>query len=729
MSVPKYLLEKPEPKKGEHIFDQTYLTSLALKWKEFSAKNRHRDAMQILEKIIIESTPMFERLAQHENFHRTVSLPILVSAAQEKVVKWLLHWKPKKGNLFTWFSLHADTPVLLADGTTALIKDLVHKHRQVDIMTWNVKRQHFEPKKIVDWGRIPSSRKEYRKLVITTPTGYRRPTYVTGNHPVLTQRGWVEVDSLTECDRLVQDRPRVTPYGKSVLIGMYLGDGSVRRRGQCDYFSVSHGKRQRAYNEEIKRRFRGTVCKVKKGTVYWNSFMKRTMDHSGGTQCYFNLSALWPKHRFTARKQVSRWAINNLDDVALAWWFQDDGSYSFINNAVLLATQGFTRAECEMLIRRLKSKFQIEAKFRPNHQVWTPNGRRKVAYGSVILSAKAANVQRFFRTVTPHMLPCFDYKLPVWARTLPRQQKVCVMDVPVSVPHRTRFITGDADVWEVQRRFKLGRNKSDPAPSSFKWKYDLTIDGNTNFFVGARRILVHNSKCSKNAFRSEVVKQVQFRRKNHVTGDNLEKFYGHEEHEVDKHDAEAALREKIRQITCRWGAPQEINALRFMIECVLDDNHNKHACIRAAAYAYGLPIETAKFFYNWVLIALRDALYDQAYLPLTDQELFVQEYSYTTLPDLLNIITWDQMRHIIAMYGGRRLKIPTIAQLAKTRENYKTFLEIGRSSHDGEEIAEIAKKRKMTARTATETYEAMVEMLSPKRAGEHYIYGEHDDHA
>ena len=89
---------------GEHLFAASYLQPLAIKWKELNAKGKHTEAMLVLEEIVVGSTQMFQRLAQHEGYHFTVDLDILVSAAQEKVVKWLLRWQPKKGKLFTWFS-------------------------------------------------------------------------------------------------------------------------------------------------------------------------------------------------------------------------------------------------------------------------------------------------------------------------------------------------------------------------------------------------------------------------------------------------------------------------------------------------------------------------------------------------------------------------------------------------------------------------------------------------
>src|SRR5262245_44925934 len=88
----------------ETVFQASRLTPLGVKWKELTAAKRHKEAMAVLEEIIKGCTPMFERLAMHENFHHTVNLNWLVSAAQDKIVRWLLAWEPRKGLLFSFFS-------------------------------------------------------------------------------------------------------------------------------------------------------------------------------------------------------------------------------------------------------------------------------------------------------------------------------------------------------------------------------------------------------------------------------------------------------------------------------------------------------------------------------------------------------------------------------------------------------------------------------------------------
>jgi hypothetical protein len=230
------------------------------------------------------------------------------------------------------------------------------------------------------------------------------------------------------------------------------------------------------------------------------------------------------------------------------------------------------------------------------------------------------------------------------------------------------------------------------------------------------------SKCSKNAFRSEIVKVTQFRKRFHVTGDNLEKFYGLDDHEVNKHDAAVEFQDKLREITCRWGDPQEIGAIKYIISCICEDEHDKNSAIMGAAYAWGISFELSKFFYTWSLVAMRDAMYNKIHVPFTEQDLFRHENSYTHLVDLLDIITWDQLKRLIATRGGMRFKIPTIAQMARLKERHDTFREIDVSDKDPDSIANIAKKRKKTVRTAQESYYEMVEMLNPDRSGEFPLY-------
>lgn len=232
------------------------------------------------------------------------------------------------------------------------------------------------------------------------------------------------------------------------------------------------------------------------------------------------------------------------------------------------------------------------------------------------------------------------------------------------------------------------------------------------------------SKCAKNAFRSELVKVNQYRKRYHVTSDNLEKFYGVEDHEVDKHDAAADVRSKLDELTCRWGDPQEIGAIRFLILCIIDDDHEKQAAIRSAAYAYGISFELSKFFYNWAIVNLRQAFYEKVYVPFTEHDLLLASESYTFWPEVLNIVGIDKGKELSAILGGQRVKIPSLQHIGKLRDNYNLARDIERSDLDPEAVAEVARKHKKTVRTAQEVFNEMVEQLDPRRYGEHTIFGE-----
>ena len=234
-------------------------------------------------------------------------------------------------------------------------------------------------------------------------------------------------------------------------------------------------------------------------------------------------------------------------------------------------------------------------------------------------------------------------------------------------------------------------------------------------------------KCAKNAFRSELGKVNQFRKRFHVTSDNLEKFYGAEDHDVDKHDIAQEVSGKIDDMTCRWGDPQSIGAVRFLLQCITDDEHDKQAAIRSAAYAYCISFELAKFFHNWCLVALRHTFYERVYMPFTEEDLLRAQQSYTFWPDLVDIIGIDLSKEVSAALGGQRIRVPAPKEIAKLKHHYLLSREIENSDLDPDTVAAIARKHKKTAKTAGEIFIEMNEQLNPGRYGEHSIFHEDTD--
>jgi hypothetical protein len=231
------------------------------------------------------------------------------------------------------------------------------------------------------------------------------------------------------------------------------------------------------------------------------------------------------------------------------------------------------------------------------------------------------------------------------------------------------------------------------------------------------------SKCAKHVFLSEVVRMSHYRKRYFPTSDNLEKFAGSEDHAVDTHEAVESVRDVLRELQSRWGDRQALGCIQFHVACIVENpKGNKKAVIRAGAYASGLSFDLSKFFYNWALYALRDAMYEKMNLPYTDQDLFRLQNSFTYLPDMLTVITWEQMLKLIALLGGLRVKFPTLAQLEQSRVDYNLFRKLEKGGHDPESTARVAKQAQVSAPSAQEIYERLTSELHDDRSGEFSLY-------
>ena len=236
------------------------------------------------------------------------------------------------------------------------------------------------------------------------------------------------------------------------------------------------------------------------------------------------------------------------------------------------------------------------------------------------------------------------------------------------------------------------------------------------------------SKCAKNAFRSELVRVNQFRKRYvHVAAEDFEKFYGSEDHEVDKHDMASQVKTRLESLVCRWGDSQEIEAIRFLVLCILDEGHKKQAAIRSAAYAYGISFDLSKFFYNWAIVALREAFYESVYIPFTDHELLTAVHSYTFWPEFVDIVGLDKAKECIAKLGGQSLRFPTLQKVAKLRQNYKIFREVQKGDLDPDAMAETGRLFNKSPNTVQRTFDEVSQQIDSHRYGEHSLFDNFND--
>jgi hypothetical protein len=90
-------------------------------------------------------------------------------------------------------------------------------------------------------------------------------------------------------------------------------------------------------------------------------------------------------------------------------------------------------------------------------------------------------------------------------------------------------------------------------------------------------------------------------------------------------------------------------------------------------------------------------------------------------------MSWEDFKKYVTVHGGTRLKVPTLSQMSRQREDYDLHRAVVKSDQDPDAVVEVARRFKKSPRSAQEIFNEMVTNLDPKRYGEHEVYG--DDNA
>ena len=231
------------------------------------------------------------------------------------------------------------------------------------------------------------------------------------------------------------------------------------------------------------------------------------------------------------------------------------------------------------------------------------------------------------------------------------------------------------------------------------------------------------SVCAKRLFVGLAKRESDYKGRYYATGDNLEKFVGSEDHEVQRHDAAAELRKRLLTLTGRWASAQCIGVIKMYIDVLVSgDKIKKKELQRAGSYAYGISPELAKFYFSWTLVAMRDLMYDKLRMSYTDQDMFRLQHTHTFLPDMLTVITWDQMVKLMGLFGGQRIKIPTLESIIEARRELAVYHSL-EHVQTPEEFSQVAKKHGYTDRSAQEVFDRLSPVLNNDNDGEYHIFG------
>lgn len=363
--------------------------------------------------------------------------------------------------------LTGDTEITLADGSQKPIAEIVDGKESVEVLSYDVEKQVYVVSKVTDWFKNPAQKEDWAKLKIGTRRNSdgKRSINITWEHPVWTQRGWINIKDLRKGDTVFRDSYTLTAAGKQAILGSYLGDGSisdsfvfrvVHSHTQADYinyfgdklgFNVNEGISDKGYNK-------GNAIKILSGTI--------------SLQYIFPEIVQLRKSSIKATPEI----LKQLGAIGLAFWYMDDGHLCRDHRypdyyRVQLHTEGMSEQELENIRQYFDSAFGIDIRI---------YDRNNTEGQTVRLDKEGSEV--FCGLVAPYIVPSMRYKLPEKLRTIP-----FVLDSIEFID--SAIVSARPTVRAITDYSPSKRNRK-----KFDTRYDILVEGTHCFF--ANGFLVHN---------------------------------------------------------------------------------------------------------------------------------------------------------------------------------------------------------------------------------------------
>lgn len=252
--------------------------------------------------------------------------------------------------------LRYNAQVQLGDGSWERIGRLVARHYEGTVMSV-ADDGRLVPRRVTGWHATPLGGRSVYKLTYRSAkrAGAGRVSIeLTGDHPVLTARGYVRADELRD-DDLVATGQGLSAVARDVAYGTLLGDGSIGRSRAA--LTMSHSKRQAEYVH-----FKAAaLAELEPGLTELE-----VAAVSGSAQTYGVVQLGTRAHRalgilrrefYREKKVVPERIAYELNARMLAVWFMDDG-YMRIRGGgrqplAEIATNAFSEADLQVLIRGL----------------------------------------------------------------------------------------------------------------------------------------------------------------------------------------------------------------------------------------------------------------------------------------------------------------------------------------------------------------------------------------
>lgn len=251
---------------AEHAFDPVYAQALGVDIKSlyFSQPDDGETALNIAEilvnsgamdVIVIDSvaalTPRSEIDGEMGDSHVGLQARMMSQALRKltptvkknnTLIVFINQIRMKIGVMFG--CLHAKNKITFTDGRNFTIKEIVENRIEGNVWSYNEKTHQMEAKPIIDWhynGDLNSHR-DYLKITAQNPkTKEKSKVYVTKNHEILTQKGWIEAQNLNIGDTVYNNSPSNYDNVFGFIQGcLASGYASVNMDYQLEFEKIPH---------------------------------------------------------------------------------------------------------------------------------------------------------------------------------------------------------------------------------------------------------------------------------------------------------------------------------------------------------------------------------------------------------------------------------------------------------------------------------------------------------
>ena len=371
--------------------------------------------------------------------------------------------------LLRYNCLMAGVPVILADGSTRPIEDLVNQKYAGEVLSWNCATNQIEPKRVVNWLRKRVVNQLWWQIRTEVDDGSRtRGLIVTPEHEVFTRRGSIRADTVVVGDEIATEEVLFTQQQQQAIVGTLLGDSVLdvsrvfRQQGNMGEaktaslhggHAIPSGLTQFKISMLGKNVYPGVISvggpKVICGTATTAADFQKF--HSAKLRQLRVLGDLVYDENW--KRRITTAALDFMGPVGLAWWFMDDGGKESGGRCITIATHGFPREDVERAAQWLTARFG-SVSVRKNNS----------------LGFSAAATRTFATTISPFLPEVARYKLPANSVVVPFQSIASNQSEPYYV-----CITSSAAY--IPKQETAGQRLQ------AEWQYCLTVEDNSNFFT------------------------------------------------------------------------------------------------------------------------------------------------------------------------------------------------------------------------------------------------------